>query len=121
VDLHVLHPGERPVGEPNEDSVVLRIDWRGRPWALLAGDVSSRVERSLALPQLDVVLAPHHGSPHSSGASLLRATRPRQVAVSVGANRYGHPSAEVVRRVRESGAEVLRTDELGAIRLSPSW
>ncbi len=120
-ELHVLHPGERPVGEANDDSVVLRIDWRGRPWALLAGDVSSRVERELAVPQLDVVLAPHHGSPHSTGVSLLRAARPRQVAVSVGTNRYGHPSAEVLRRVRESGAEVLRTDVLGAIRLSPAW
>ena len=120
-ELHVLHPEERPSGEANEDSVVLRIDWRGRPWALLAGDVSSRVERALAVPQLDVLLAPHHGSPHSTGASLLRAARPRQVAVSVGTNRYGHPSAEVVRRIRESGAEVLRTDELGAIHLSPSW
>lgn len=120
-ELHVLHPGERPSGEPNEDSVALRIDWRGRPWALLAGDVSSRIERSLAVPQLDVVLAPHHGSAHSTGAALLRAARPRYVAVSVGTNRYGHPSAAVLRRVRESGAEVLRTDELGAIRLSPSW
>ncbi|MDZ7706559.1 MAG: ComEC/Rec2 family competence protein [Trueperaceae bacterium] len=120
-ELHVLHPGERPSGEPNEDSVALRIDWRGRPWALLAGDVSTRVERSLAVPQLDVVLAPHHGSSHSTGAALLRAARPRYVAVSVGTNRYGHPSAAVLRRVRESGAEVLRTDELGAIRLAPSW
>ncbi|HKP15955.1 MAG TPA: hypothetical protein VJT85_07820, partial [Gemmatimonadaceae bacterium] len=39
--------------------------------------------------------------------------------VSVGAhNGYGHPSPEVMRALRDSGAQVLRTDRLGTIVVS---
>ena len=119
--LHVLHPGAQPSGETNRDSVVLRVDWRARPWILLAGDVPRDVERTLAVPPLPVLLAPHHGSASSTGPALLRAARPATVAISVGRNRYGHPAEAVLERVRASGAEVLRTDRNGSVRLRPSW
>jgi len=119
--VHVVHPTATPSGVPNDDSVVLRVDWRGRPWLLLAGDVSSTVERTLALPPLEALLAPHHGSGSSTGSELLRAARPKVVAISVGRNRYGHPSPAVLGRLADAGAKVLRTDQDGAIRLSPAW
>jgi competence protein ComEC len=110
-----------PSGDENDRSVVLRVDWRGRPWALLLGDVSSVVEARLAVPPVELLVAPHHGSAHSTSAELLRAAQPSTVVVSVGRNRYGHPAEEVLARVRETGAELRRTDQEGAIRLSPSW
>jgi competence protein ComEC len=119
--LHVLHPGARPSGDPNDDSLVLRVDWRERPWALLAGDVSARVEETLAVPPLPVLLAPHHGSGGSTGRALLRAARPDVVAISVGRNRYGHPSPAVLARIAEAGAEVRRTDQDGTLRFRPAW
>ena len=33
-------------------------------------------------------------------------------------SRFGHPHAEVVARYREAGAEILRSDRDGAIRLT---
>jgi competence protein ComEC len=120
-ELHVLHPGTARAASTNDDSVALRVDWRGRPWALLLGDLSSAVEARLAIPPAEVLVAPHHGSPHSTSAALLRAAGPRVVAVSVGSNRYGHPAPEVLRRIREAGAGLRRTDRDGAIRLSPTW
>jgi competence protein ComEC len=119
--LHVLHPVARPSGDPNDDSVVLRLDWRGRPWALLAGDVSERVEEGLAVPPLPLLLAPHHGSGGSTGRALLRAASPEVVAISVGRNRYGHPSPAVLARAAEAGAEVRRTDLDGTLRFRPAW
>jgi competence protein ComEC len=120
-ELTVLHPGPSPGEGGNDASVALRVDWRGRPWAVLLGDVSAEVERRLPVPPTPVLVAPHHGSPHSTSRALLRAASPRTVVVSVGPNRYGHPSPEVLRRAREAGAEVRRTDQEGAIRLSPAW
>lgn len=119
-ELTVLHPGPSP-GGGNDASVALRVDWRGRPWALLLGDVSAEVERRLPVPPTPILVAPHHGSPHSTSRALLRAASPRTVVVSVGPNRYGHPSSDVLRRAREAGANVRRTDQEGAIRLSPAW
>jgi competence protein ComEC len=39
--------------------------------------------------------------------------------ISVGAaNRYGHPHHETLERLAKVGSKVLRTDELGAIKLT---
>ena len=124
VTLHVLHPTatrDPSHDDANAESVVLRIDWRDRPWAVLTGDVPSEIERDIALPPLEVLIAPHHGSAHSTSERWLRAATPRTVVISVGRNRYGHPARSVLERVEAVGAEVLRTDLHGAIRLQPSW
>lgn len=119
--LHVLHPTERRRGEINEDSVALRVEWRGRSWALLLGDVGARTEREFAIPPTPLLVAPHHGSGHSTSARLLAGATPETVAVSVGTNRYGHPSVDVLERVRAVGAAIRRTDEEGALRFAPGW
>lgn len=120
-ELHVLHPVARSSGEPNDDSVVLRVDWRGRAWALLLGDAPAELAARLAIPPVPLLVAAHHGANDGTSAALLRAVRPEVVAISVGRNRYGHPSDAVLARVREVGAEVRRTDQEGALRLSPTW
>ena len=41
---------------------------------------------------------------------------PDVAVISVGAgNKYGHPSADVLRALARVGAEVLRTDEAGTV------
>ena len=115
--LEVLHPETRPRGEPNDDSVALLVRWGEDAWALLLGDVPAAVEAALAVPPTPVLLAPHHGSASSTSDALLRAARPRLVLVSVGANRYGHPSPEVLGRLRAAGATVRTTLGEGALRV----
>jgi competence protein ComEC len=67
----------------------------------------------------DVLKVGHHGSRTSTSARFLGAVRPRLALVSVGAhNAYGHPSPEVLQALRDSGAQVLRTDRLGTIVIS---
>ena len=54
-----------------------------------------------------------------SGADFIAATTPATVLIPVGyRSRFGHPHTEVVARYREAGAEMLRSDRDGAIRLS---
>ncbi len=58
----------------------------------------------------------HHGSRTSSTPEFLALVRPRVALVSVGAaNSYGLPNDDVLARIDGVGAQVLRTDELGAI------
>ena len=64
----------------------------------------------------DVLKVGHHGSSTSSSGPFLDAVRPRLALVSVGAdNSYGHPSSDVIRALVATGAQVLRTDQLGTV------
>lgn len=87
---------------------------------LITGDRSAFGERMLlreaSLPQIDLLVAGHHGSKTSTSAELLAAVRPWAVAISVGEdNAYGHPAQEILQRLEEYGCAVYRTDEDGTI------
>lgn len=87
---------------------------------LITGDLSISGENKLVLdksiPKLTALVAGHHGSPYSTGESLLAATMPEYVFISVGENnRYGHPSPQVLDRLDQYDCSVLRTDCDGTI------
>ena len=68
------------------------------------------------LPELDVLVAGHHGSNGSTGEELLTKTVPDTVIISAGKNNpYGHPGTKLLERLRSWGCKVYRTDLLGTI------
>lgn len=91
---------------------------------LFTGDAEAEEEdwllaRDPTALQADVLKVGHHGSRTSTTPRFLGAVRPRLALVSVGAhNTYGHPSPEVMQSLRDSGAQVLRTDRAGTIVVS---
>lgn len=70
---------------------------------------------SASLPDVDLLIAGHHGSKTSTSTQLLDAVRPETVIISVGRNSYGHPSEEVLQRLEAYECEVYRTDENGTV------
>ena len=88
---------------------------------LITGDRSDFGERMLLknaqLPDLEILVAGHHGSKHSTCEELLAATMPEIVVISAGENNYGHPASEVLDRLSEFGCTVYRTDIHGTITL----
>ena len=102
----------------NDRSCVLLVEGvKGR--ALLTGDASATVEQWLlsAFDQpISVWVAGHHGSHSSNSRALLVRTRPEVMVYSAGyANRYHHPAAQTVERVRNVGAAQWNTAETGAV------
>ena len=82
---------------------------------LITGDRSISGERALlknvSLPDLEILVAGHHGSKHSTGVELLHATTPEIAVISVGKdNYYGHPAQELLDRLKLYGCSVWRTD-----------
>jgi len=72
--------------------------------------------RRINLPELDVLVAGHHGSAGSTGDALLSQTMPQTVIVSAGKNnRYGHPAPALLQRLAQWGCTVYRTDLQGTI------
>jgi competence protein ComEC len=67
----------------------------------------------------DVLVVPHHGSRSSSTPAFIDAVAPRLALMPIGyRNRFGHPRPEVVERYQDRQAQVLRTDQSGAVRLT---
>lgn len=89
---------------------------------LITGDMSRATEKILletyALPDIEVLVAGHHGSKSSTGEALLDALKPETVCISVGSNSYGHPNNETLYRLAERKCVVYRTDLHGTIELS---
>ena len=86
---------------------------------LITGDRSGFGERILLktaeIPELDILVAGHHGSKHSSCEELLAATKPKIAVISVGENYFGHPAQETLDRFAAIGCQVYRTDKHGNI------
>src|SRR5215813_4126499 len=125
--LTVLNPdGSRPLDDPppegqNEESLVLRLDWRGFS-LLLTGDLGGPGEERLLADHAPVralaLKVGHHGSRYSSTGAFLDAVEPAVAIISVGArNSFGHPTPEVLGRLEAAGARIYRTDRDGAVIL----
>jgi competence protein ComEC len=105
----------------NNLSCVLRVR-AGAFTVLLPGDIERAAEVSLVdagqLSDVDVVIAPHHGSRTSSSSGFISATRPDIVVYSAAhGNRWGFPDPGVVARWQSSGACQISTAASGAITI----
>jgi competence protein ComEC len=120
VTAEVVGPSDRIAGlGANNASIVMRLRF-GRTTFLLTGDAERPEEdEMLAFGEdvnCDVLKVGHHGSHTSTSPEFLEAARPRIAIISVGKrNLYGHPSQDVIDRLRAGGAKVFRTDQEGAI------
>jgi competence protein ComEC len=122
VRFRVLHPDTLWAGwgtDLNEDSIVLLVAY-GRFQALLGGDAGLPVEVALRgrVGPVEVLKVGHHGSRGATGEAWLRELQPATAVVSVGENRYGHPSPEALGRLAAAGVEIWRTDREGTVSIS---
>lgn len=104
----------------NEQGCVLLVS-NGAQHILLTADIEAASERRLIETYADklharLLLVPHHGSKTSSTPEFVAAVSPDYAVFTVGyRNRFGHPKTEVLQRYRDGGAQLLRSDEDGAL------
>jgi competence protein ComEC len=118
-----IPPEEIAPSAKNNDSLVVRLQYKERS-VLLPGDAEKQAEYAMLSEtdaeklHADVLKVGHHGSKNSTMPEFLESVGPRIAIISAGEqNPYGHPSAELLERLRGSGARILRTDEEGAVRV----
>lgn len=111
-----LYAPRRNSGENDGLSVLLSVEECD---ILITGDMSIAAEEALLdsrdLPDIEILVAGHHGSKGSTGVRLLQELKPETVLISVGKNTYGHPAPETLERIAAIGAVVYRTDYNGTI------
>ncbi|MDD5922514.1 MAG: DNA internalization-related competence protein ComEC/Rec2 [Eubacteriales bacterium] len=108
--------------DENLYSRVYRVEIHGIR-VLVTGDITEEGEKMLlslyeGTDELscDILKVAHHGSYTSTSEAFLDAVSPEIAWIGVGKhNRYGHPSKEVITRLRNHGIIVFRTDQNGAI------
>lgn len=113
-----IYPGKP--GVTGNESSLCALFRTGKCDILVTGDRGFSGEQDLleltALPDLEVLIAGHHGSDSSTGLELLRRTTPEVAVISAGRdNPFGHPGARTLERLRLFGCRVLRTDQMGTI------
>lgn len=120
-EIMVLSPEENKKASKdiNDLSLVLLLKTDlGR--VLFTGDIGLETERGLIKEYntaAEILKIGHHGSKYSSSHAFLEAVKPLVAIIEVGKNAYGHPSAEVLKRIEAVAAKTYRTDEDGTIRL----
>ena len=106
----------------NNSSVVFLLKYRETE-ILFTGDIEEEAEKYIAdkygnFLAADVLKSAHHGSNTSSTPEFLSFTKPECVIISCGKNnKFGHPSGEVLNRLKFIGSEIFRTDRNGGFTL----
>jgi competence protein ComEC len=105
----------------NNCSIVVKVIY-GETSFLFTGDMEREEENEIleywGENELSstVLKVGHHGSETSTSYVFLRAVEPSYAVISVGTdNSYGHPSDNVLSRLRDADVQVYRTDLQGDI------
>jgi competence protein ComEC len=110
--LEVIGPRRR-YASPNDGSLVV-LATAGATTVLFPGDIESIAQRELGPLPADVMKVPHQGAA-TSDLDWLADSAGALAIVSVGPNRFGHPSETVIAALRSAGSRVVRTDEHGDV------
>ncbi|ENU48872.1 DNA internalization-related competence protein ComEC/Rec2 [Acinetobacter nosocomialis] len=127
LDIQILWPKEKDLAfvhsEQNQYSCVVYLHFKGisdYQNFLIMGDAGWEAEYELLedYPSLkvDVLVLGHHGSKHSSAYDFLATLKPKLAIASAGFdNRYGHPSQEVINRLKALHIPLKSTVEQGTL------
>lgn len=117
-DCHILAVNTDS-GDLNNTSIVLRVTY-GETSFLFTGDAEREVEEVILDRGYNVastvLKVGHHGSSSSTSYRWLREVMPEYAVICVGSdNDYGHPTQEVLSRLRDADVKTFRTDLQGDV------
>lgn len=117
--ITILAPNGTSYEDANDYSIVVKVVF-GNTSFLLTGDAEAESESEMVSKGLDLsatlLKVGHHGSRSSTGQSFLDKVNPKYAVISVGkGNSYGHPTQDVMDRLKSKNIPVYRTDENGTV------
>ncbi len=107
----------------NNRSGVLKFVY-GNTSILFTGDLEKKYEKKYLIYYKrfltsDILKVSHHGSKTGSSVEFLSTIKPKLSLISAGIqNRFGHPAAETLYKLKYAGSKIFRTDNLGSVLFS---
>ena len=123
--IDVLWPSTEKIDENilNNNALVFKIVYKNFSM-LFTGDIEKVAEEKIlkeinpAILKSDILKVAHHGSKTSTTQEFLDNVEPKIALIGVGKdNNFGHPSGEVIERLKSKDIKIYRTDEKGEIVL----
>ena len=113
-EIEIVGPYTYSYAEENDRSICVRLTY-GNTHFLMCGDAEYSAEFDMIKSGIsldsDVFVVSHHGSAYSNSTEFLNVVKPRYALISCElGNSYGHPSDEALKRLREAGCLLYRTD-----------
>jgi len=110
------------IGESSEFASLEILIRYGKFSALLTGDSQvMELEEILRFTQNDIPLSvlqiPHHGSRFGLTTEILDVLNPKLAVISVGKNKYGHPTPFILDLLQSKNIKTLRTDQNGEVKV----
>ena len=117
-ELKIIRPnlvGTKFQDSDNENSILILASY-GKNKMLFTGDAGVKALHKADLPQnITVFKTGHHGAKGVIDKELMKTLNPKASIVSVGFNKYGHPSPITIRILETS--KVFRTDKMNALKI----
>ena len=119
--FEVMSAMEEEGTSDNNSSLVIEFTYNNTTY-LFMGDAETEVENSRSWNKVNVLKVGHHGSNSSSSTKFLEQVKPEYSIIEVGKNNsYNLPSDKAIRRLEESGTQVLRTDKANGEEVGSFW
>ena len=104
--------------EDNDKSLVIGFSL-GNTNYLIMGDAPIKIEEEMiktykSIP-CDVLKVGHHGSDTSTSDKFIKSISPKEAVISVGKNKYGHPSKKVITTLEDNHVKIRSTMTEGSI------
>ena len=115
----IVAPNNKTYKDLNNYSVVIKMEYDKTSF-LFTGDAEVLSEKEILNNKInieaDVLKVGHHGSDTSSSAEFLDAVKPKYAVIQVGeGNKYGHPTAETLNKLKNRDIKIYRNDLDGNI------
>ena len=109
------------VGEKKEfASLITHISYGSFDVVLTGDSQAEELKEAVGLGSLysvEILQVPHHGSKTGLDEEVVDMIHPRLAVISVGKNKYGHPSPRALQILSDKDIRILRTDQHGDIEI----
>lgn len=119
LSIKIISPSYPLFNNLNADSIALTMRY-GKIYFLVAADINHEAEKRIIETASDlrsqILKVSHHGACDATSKEFLSIVRPEIAIISVGMNnRFGYPCGQALKRIRQSGAKIYRTDVDGSV------